>query len=212
MTHVDGLARIFPSVDVGENCVLEEFVLLGKPHRTVRFGEHRPPGERRPRTSLGARCYIQTGAIIYAGASLGTDVIVTDYCSVGPGTSVGDRTKLQYRALLHHDSVIGSDCRVGGFVCNKARIDSGVSMYGSLVHHYSGHSENRLAGAPVIRAGSIVGFGAVIVGSVTVGRCVYIAAGAIVTRDVPDDSIVMGANTIFSREEWHGRLGGTRAS
>lgn len=49
-----------------------------------------------------------------------------------------------------------------------------------------------LAGEVTVRAGATVGAGAVILPRITIGEHATVAAGSIVTRDVPDRSLVMG--------------------
>jgi acetyltransferase-like isoleucine patch superfamily enzyme len=51
---------------------------------------------------------------------------------------------------------------------------------------------DRLRGYVVIKSGAFVGVNVVILPNVTVGRCALVAAGAIVSRDVPDFAIVAG--------------------
>jgi acetyltransferase-like isoleucine patch superfamily enzyme len=44
----------------------------------------------------------------------------------------------------------------------------------------------------LVREGAAIGAGAVVVPGITIGRWAMIAAGAVVTRDVPDHGLVMG--------------------
>ncbi|MGH3329538.1 MAG: acyltransferase [Streptomycetales bacterium] len=57
---------------------------------------------------------------------------------------------------------------------------------------------------PVIEADTVVGFGAQVIGGVRIGPCSYVAAGAIVTRNVPPEHLVTGVNTLTPAAEWKG--------
>jgi acetyltransferase-like isoleucine patch superfamily enzyme len=59
-----------------------------------------------------------------------------------------------------------------------------------------------------IRDGAVIGARAVIRAGVTVGRRSVVAMGAVVTKDVPDGTVVMGvpARVVYSRKEFDIRM------
>jgi len=69
-------------------------------------------------------------------------------------------------------------------------------VMGTLVHEFTRPHLPRglIEPAPKIEDRAVVGFGATIVGGVTIGNNSYVAAGAVVTKDVPPKSIVVGVN------------------
>ena len=86
-------------------------------------------------------------------------------------------------------------------------IGDGATVMGQLVHEYTqphvpwGIDEP----APRIEPRAVVAFGAVVVGGIVVGENSYIAAGAIVTKDVPSHTVVIGTNCIIPANEWKGK-------
>jgi acetyltransferase-like isoleucine patch superfamily enzyme len=78
---------------------------------------------------------------------------------------------------------------------------------GTLLHEYS--NPNDWLGtdeiSPKIGNYSCIGYEAKIIGGITIGNCVYIVVGVIVTKDVPSKSIVIGNNQVFSFEQWNGK-------
>ncbi|WP_245996920.1 hypothetical protein [Nocardia pseudobrasiliensis] len=58
---------------------------------------------------------------------------------------------------------------------------------------------------PVVEADSVVGFGARVVGGVRIGPRSYVAAGAVVTKDVPPGHVVTGINVHTPIGRWPGR-------
>ena len=62
-----------------------------------------------------------------------------------------------------------------------------------------------IAGRVIIGDRTYVGMGAIVLDSLTVGRGAVIAAGSVVTRDVPDHVQVMGAPARVTRERVEGR-------
>jgi len=77
----------------------------------------------------------------------------------------------------------------GIFVSNKAKIGNDVTIF----HHvtigsdYLSRTEAR-RGAPKVMDGAILGAGAKVIGNVRIGKQARIGAGAIVTRDIPDNA------------------------
>jgi acetyltransferase-like isoleucine patch superfamily enzyme len=66
-------------------------------------------------------------------------------------------------------------------------------------HTMGRHEPGELEG-PVLRRGCRVGAGAVLVPGVEVGEEAFIAAGAVVTRDVADRAVVMGVPGRYVRK------------
>lgn len=94
---------------------------------------------------------------------------------IPPEVKVGSGTVFGYGALavvLHKDSVIGVNCRIG----------SGVTL----------GSRNPDIGAPDIGDNTFVATGAKVLGGIQIGKDCVIAANAVVVSDVPDRSIVAG--------------------
>lgn len=78
---------------------------------------------------------------------------------------------------------------------------------GELVHEYTQPHEGWWGvdeDPPVIEADSVVGYGAHVVGGVHLGPRSYVAAGAVVTKDVPPEHIVTGVNIHTTADRWTG--------
>ena len=52
----------------------------------------------------------------------------------------------------------------------------------------------------IIKKGTILGAGCVVLGSITIGENVVVGANSVVTVDVPDNSIVVGVNKIKEKK------------
>lgn len=164
------------------------------------------------------RIKIRNGAVVenynilYMAAEIGENCIIENFCQIGPFTKIGTGTRACYSAYIGGGVEVGDGCVIGGFVCDGASIGHGSRIFGRLVHEQSrpdmgwwGIDEP----APSVGENSCVGAGATIVGGIHVGDQVYIAAGAVVTKNVPDRTVVIGTNEFYSLEDWKGaRLSG----
>ena len=88
----------------------------------------------------------------------------------------------------------------GIFISNSAKIGKGVIIYQHVTIGSNTIKGSKGYGAPSIDDGVLIGAGANIIGNVKVGRNSRIGAGCVVTKDVPEDSVVvMEAPRVISK-------------
>lgn len=188
---------VHPGTVIGDGCVIEDNVVLGKVPKLARTsasaGRAAPPP-----LEIGERATICSGAVVFAGARIGDRAIVGDQAYVreravvgvdsvvGRGTAVdndvriGERCKVQTMVYLTAFSVLEDDVFVGP--CAMTTNDDTMSRHGP---------DYELRGATLRRACRIGG-GAVLTPGVEIGEEGFVAAGALVTRDVPPRGVVLG--------------------
>jgi acetyltransferase-like isoleucine patch superfamily enzyme len=180
---------------LGERCLVEDNAVLGKRPRL------RPGSSARGDTGdlvVADEVTICTGAVVYAGARIGTGSIVGDQAHVrersvigartviGRGTTVdfdtrvGDRVSIQTLVYLTALSIVEDDVFIGPGVTTTNDDTMGRHQRGS-----------GLAG-PILRRACRIGGGAVLTPGVEIGAEAFVAAGAVVTRDVESRAVVMG--------------------
>lgn len=115
--------------------------------------------------NCGPRCYLRGGAHLCAKAKAGTHVEIK-------GSTIGEGSKVP------HLSYIG-DCTMG---------EGGNLGGGTITCNYDGKNKNKT----VIGKNAFVGSDTMLVAPVTLGDNVLIAAGSVITEDVPDDTVAFG--------------------
>ena len=121
------------------------------------------------------------------------------------GCTVGDETKIGAFVEIQKNAAIGSRCKISShtFICEGVTLEDEVFVgHGVLFindRHPRATSDGRLqteddwrVEPTRVRLSASIGSGAVILCGVTVGARALVGAGAVVTRDVPDDAIVAG--------------------
>ena len=132
--------------------------------------------------------HVMKGACIGKGCNLGQNVFVS------PDVVIGDNVKIQNNVSVYTGTVIENDAFLGPS-CVLTNITNPRSQ---IVRH-------SLYEKILLRKGCTIGANATIVCGVTVGRYAFVAAGAVVIRDVPDYALVVG---VPSREKgWMSRHG-----
>jgi acetyltransferase-like isoleucine patch superfamily enzyme len=186
-------AVVAPGTVIGAGCVVEAHAVLGKLPRLA--------GRAAPALDplvLGAGVTVCAGAVLYAGTRIGDGVIVGDQAQVRERTTIGERTVIGRGAGIDNDVRVGARVKIQSQVyltafstveddvflgpCAMTTNDDTMGRHGP---------ERPLRGATLRRACRIGG-GAVLVPGVEVGEEAFVAAGAVVTRDVPPRGWVAG--------------------
>jgi acetyltransferase-like isoleucine patch superfamily enzyme len=189
---------------IGAGCEVQDAAVLGKPPKLARHSTA-------PRDA-GEGLVVEDGAVICCGA------IVFAGARIGPGAIVGDQAFVRERARVGAGSVIGRGSAVDNDVVVGERVRVQTDVYltaysvveddvfvgpGALTTNDSTMSRHdksyELRGA-VLRRACRIGGAAVLTPGVEVGEEAFVAAGAVVTRDVPPRGVVMGVPGRVVRE------------
>ena len=85
----------------------------------------------------------------------------------------------------------------GIFISNGATIGAGCVIFQQVTIGSNSLADSKNKGYPVIGNNVYIGAGAKIIGNVEVGNNVRIGANAVVTKDIPENSTVVGSNIII---------------
>ncbi len=143
---------------------------------------------------IGAGTRIWHGCHVMSGARVGRDCVLGQNVFVAGSAVVGDRVRVQNNVSIYDGVEIEDDAFLGPscVLTNVRNPRAGIDRRGRFE-------------TTRIRRGATLGANATIVCGVTVGRHAFVAAGAVVTRDVPDYALVMGVPA--QRAGWMGRHG-----
>ena len=188
---------------IGEHCSIEDHAVLGKRPRLAR---HSSAEGEVGALELGAGASVGTGAVIFAGASVGAEAIVGDQAFVRERASIGAGSVVGRGSVVDNDVVIGARVRVQtdvyltAFTLVEDDVFVGPCATTTNDDTMSRHAPEMPLHGAILRRACRVGGGAVLTPGVEVGEEAFVAAGAIVTRDVPARAVVMGAPARVVRE------------
>ena len=127
-------------------------------------------------TKIWHFCHIQSGAEIGRNCSFGQNVNVSNNVKIGNGCKVQNNVSLYEGVELEDDVFCGPSCVFTNDLTPRAKYPKGRAAYKKTL----------------LKRGASVGANATIVCGNTIGEWAMIAAGAVVTTDVPDHALMMG--------------------
>ena len=140
-------------------------------------------------------------------AKIGNNVKIWHFAYVGDNTEIRDNVKIGSLAHVDYDVKIGENTMIEGlvYIPPKTRIGKNVFIgpAASLTNDPYPPS-GKLIGVQ-IEDNVIIGSRAVINAGITIGENSVVAMGAVVTKDVPPNTVVVGvpAKPSYSREEYN---------
>jgi UDP-2-acetamido-3-amino-2,3-dideoxy-glucuronate N-acetyltransferase len=160
-----------------------------------------------PGADVDERAQIGEGSSIWHLAQVREEAVLGRNCTIGrgayigPGVHLGDNVKLQNYALVYEPARLADGVFIGpAAVLTNDEYPRAVTPEGRLKTGADWH-----AVGVVVGEGASIGARAVCVAPVSVGRWALVAAGAVVTKDVPDFALVVGVPA--RRVGWVGRAG-----
>jgi UDP-2-acetamido-3-amino-2,3-dideoxy-glucuronate N-acetyltransferase len=138
--------------------------------------------------TLGSGSAVQAGTRIRTGATVGAHCTIGRDVLIDEDVSVGDRVVIEDGALLYRGTTVEDGVFIGpGAIITNDRYPRAV-VPDDVPPRDPGESRSI-----VLRHGSSIGAGAVIVPDCVVDRFATVGAGAIVARDVPAHALVVGS-------------------
>jgi UDP-2-acetamido-3-amino-2,3-dideoxy-glucuronate N-acetyltransferase len=194
-TEIGAGSVIHADTVLGQSCVVEDNAVLGKRPR-LRPGSTAQGATGALVVADGAT--VCCGAVVYAGAEIGAATIIGDQAQVRERSAIGDRSVLGRGSTVDFGARVGARVSIQTLVYVTAAtvVEDDVFIGpGALTTNddtMGRHPRGEPLRAPVLRRACRVGGGAVLRPGVVIGEEAFVAAGAVVTRDVDARALVMG--------------------
>lgn len=187
--------------NIGKDTIIEDNVVL---HNNV---------------EIGNGSHIMSGCVIYSGCKIGDNTrighhaILEEDCDIGNDTFIGHgtvlrpRTKIGSDCLIGHLTVFEGDCSVGdrSLIHAQCHITNGVIIEEDvfMAPLFVGANDKRMSHRRrdiipfikepfIIKRGARIAIGVSVLPGVTIGENSIVGVGAVVTKDVEENTIVMG--------------------
>jgi acetyltransferase-like isoleucine patch superfamily enzyme len=197
-------AEVHPTAVVHEGtilgdgvCVLEHAVVGKQPALGAASTAKRDP---LPPARIGDGTVVSTGAIVFAGSTVGANCIVGDQSCIRERVELASDCILGRGSVIENDTTIGRGTRIqaGAYITAYSTLEEDVFIAPCVVttnDNFMGRTAQRRAQmkGPTIRRGARVGGGAILCPAVEIGEEAFVGAGAVVTKDVPARKLVVGS-------------------
>jgi UDP-2-acetamido-3-amino-2,3-dideoxy-glucuronate N-acetyltransferase len=188
---------------IGDGCVIEDHVVLGKRPRLARGSSAKGDVGA---LELGECVTVCSGAVVFAGANVAAEAILGDQSFVRERSQIGAGSVIGRGSVVDNDVVVGERVKVQtsvyltAFTVIEDDVFVGPGATTTNDNTMNRHGpETPLRGATLRRA-CRVGGGAVLTPGVEIGEEAFVAAGAVVTQDVPARGVAIGVPARVVRE------------
>ncbi len=199
----EGENVLLGQTSVGDGTILGHGVIVGyptrkslEPHFGSLFGEGLASyDEFSSGASIGSECFIRSGTVIYERVSIagscetGHNVLIREDTNIGRESRVGTMTILDGNVSVGERVSIQS----GVYLPPQTVVEDDVFIAPCVTVTNDRYPPGPKSSGVSLRKGSIICANSVLIAGVTVGEKAVVAAGSIVTRDVPARKVVMGA-------------------
>ncbi len=182
---------------VGPGCVIQDNVVLGKTPKLAR----RSTAKARdlPGLVLGGGVTVCSGAVVFAGTTIGARTVIGDQAFVREDVTIGEDCGVGRGVCIENEVEIGSRCSIqsNSYITRRSVLEDDVFIAPCVTttnDNFMGRTDARhglLKGA-IIRRAARIGGGVVILPGIEIGEEAFVAAGALVTKDIPARKLVAG--------------------
>jgi acetyltransferase-like isoleucine patch superfamily enzyme len=176
---------------IGKNAQIFEPVFLGFPSREF-LGKTGYTG-----TIIGDNAVLRTGTIIYCNVIIGNNFSSGHNVLIRENTTIGNNTAIGTSSVIEGTCTIGDNCRIQSmvFIPTHTEIGNDVFIGPNAVltnDRYPPTGKPELKG-PVVENNVAIGANAIILPFVRLGEGAAVAAGSVITRDVPPGMLAIGS-------------------
>lgn len=204
--------RIIGPSQIGENTLIDEEVVIGHPAKATLLSQRDLSASQG--ATIGKRCILRSGTVVYEDVVVGSDVqtahhvVIREGARIGDGCVFGNGTVIREHAVLGRNvrlmesvvvsegAEIGNDVFVGPNACLTAgrHMTGALEAAGRLTHEEAAALEGRCWEGPsvIVEDDVRIGANSVILAGVRLGKACVVAAGAVVSNDVPRGGVAGG--------------------
>lgn len=193
--------KIYGRSRIGKNAAIGEGVIIGYPTADI----------LRKAASSGTN----VDDMDFRGAVVGDDAVIRSNSIIYTGVDTGNNLRTGHNVLVREDTIIGDDVLIGTntIIDGRTVIGNNVSIQGNVYiplnvtiedsvfigpcavltnDKYPVRKKSDLRG-PVLRKGASIGANTTLLPGIEIGEGAMVAAGALVTKDVPPWKLAIGA-------------------
>jgi len=191
---------------IGDKVRIDDNTVIGKYPMRASLSIFKEEKNLSP-TYIGDNCLIGANTVIYIGSSISNNVLIADLASIRENTTIGEYTIIGRGVTVENYVKIGKRCKLESecYITAYSELEDYVFIAPGVVtsnDNYLGRTEERFKHfkGTTVKKGARIGANAVILPGKTIGEDALVAAGSVVTKDVPPRKIVLGSPARIIRD------------
>jgi acetyltransferase-like isoleucine patch superfamily enzyme len=187
--NISNRAVVHPGVVFGDNCVVEDFAVIGAPVGGEGQGIE---------TIIEDGAIIRSHTVIYCGNRIGKNfrtgnkANIREYNRIGNDVSIGTLTVVEHRVVIEDGVRVHSQSFIPEFCHLKKGCWIGPNVVLTNAKYPNTPNAKQDLRGVVVEEGAIVGANTTVLPGVRIGKNALVGAGSVVTKDVPPHRIVTG--------------------
>ena len=194
-TYIGHNVIIHEGTKIGKNVYIDDGCILGRVPRSG-ASSRRKVTQGLPPLEIGDECTLGVNVVIYTGTKVGNQVMVADMASIRELNTIGDKCIIGRLVMMEPKNNLGFHVVIetASHICGDMIIEDHVFMASEISTsngNYMGRGTGEYKG-PHIKMGARIACNCTLLPYTVIGEQAVVAAGALVSRDVPDKKLVMG--------------------
>jgi len=191
--------KMYGDTRIGKNPIILENVVIGYPTTAILRRKGTMPHAPGPIVTIGDNALIRSNTIIYCEVEIGNNFMSGHNVLIRENTKIGDNVLVGTNTVIEGYTTIGNNVNIQSnvYIPMHTFIEDFVFIGPNAVmtnDKYPLRRNYELKG-PVIRKGATIGANATILPGIEIGEGAFVAAGSVVTKDVPAWKLALGSPT-----------------
>jgi len=184
---------------IGDGGHIFKDVTLGFPSRDNLENISNSGQENFAGVTIGDNFVLRPGTVIYSDVTIGDNFSSGHSVMIREKTTIGDNVSVGSSVIIEGNCTIGNNVSLQSlvYIPTDVVIEDDVFIGPNAVLTNDPYPPRGGIKGPVIKKGASIGANATILPGVVVGEGALVAAGAVVTKDVPDGVLAVGAPARF---------------
>jgi UDP-2-acetamido-3-amino-2,3-dideoxy-glucuronate N-acetyltransferase len=155
---------------------------------------------------------LHESAYVDADVTIGAGTAIWHFCHILPNTRIGKNVSVGQNVMIGPRAIVGDNCKIQ----NNVSLYEGVELeddvfcgpscvFTNVINPRAAVSRKAEFRKTLVKRGATIGANATVLCGITIGEYAFIAAGAVVTRDVVAHALMVGAPA--RRRGWMSRAG-----
>jgi len=197
-TNISNNVVIYPNTIIGKKVEIQDNAILGKypigiSTSNIKLKNKYDSLKIDDGTNIGCSAIIFVGTMIGKNCLIGDLAHIREGCKIKSNTIIGSSVTVNVNTTVGEYVKIETACHLTGNMIIEDHVFFGPEVT-TMNDKYMGRtnsSKDKSIGPHIMR-GAVIGSNASILPGITIGRNVMVGAGAVVTKNIPDNKVVIG--------------------